>query len=133
MAASPLLNFAIETSNQTIMGSNLFEVFFSKNFFFHNSIGFDFYRAILTPTQYFYKAIWSFSLNWYLSLVAYPLCKAKMCLRDIHFCLHLEVFVYHKLKIMLNELNYQSCFHGLRVRLKTAIPKVPDSNLTQGK
>ena len=57
--------------------------------------------------------------------------KAKMCLRNIHFCLHLELFVYNKLKNMKNELNFQSCFHGLEVRHWTAMPEVLGSRLTQ--
>ena len=57
--------------------------------------------------------------------------KAKMCLRDIHFCLHLELFVYKKFKNMKYEHNFQHCFHGLEVRGWTAMLKVPGSRLTQ--
>ena len=39
--------------------------------------------------------------------------KAKMCLRNIHFCLHLELFVYKKFKNMKYEHYFQHCFHGL--------------------
>ena len=38
--------------------------------------------------------------------------KAKMCLRNIHFCLHLELFVYKKFKNMKYEHLFQHCFHG---------------------
>ena len=41
--------------------------------------------------------------------------KAKMCLRDIHFCLHLELFVYNTVKIMTKDPSFQSCLHGLEV------------------
>ena len=56
--------------------------------------------------------------------------KAKMCLRDIHFCLHLELFVYNRVEIMTKYPNFQSCLRGLEVRLKTAMLEVPGSNLT---
>ena len=59
--------------------------------------------------------------------------KAKMCLRDIHFCLHLELFVYSRFKDKINELNFQSCFRGLEVRLWADMPRVPGSNPTQAK
>ena len=39
--------------------------------------------------------------------------KVKMCFRNIHFCLHLELFVYNKFKDMKYELIFQHCFHGL--------------------
>ena len=38
--------------------------------------------------------------------------KAKMCLRDIHFCLHLELFVYNRVEIMTKYPNFQSCLRA---------------------
>ena len=57
--------------------------------------------------------------------------KAKMCLRDIHFCLHLELFVYNRFKAKINESKIQSCFRGLEVRLWTDMPEVLGSNPAQ--
>ena len=38
--------------------------------------------------------------------------KAKMCLRDIHFCILRQLFVYNRHKSIIIEPYFQSCFHG---------------------
>ena len=42
--------------------------------------------------------------------------KAKMCLKDIHFCMQNQLFVHIKYKIIKNANFLQPSFHGLMVK-----------------
>ena len=42
--------------------------------------------------------------------------KAKMCLKDIHFCLQNQLFAHIKYKIIKNAILLQPSFHGLMVK-----------------